>query len=95
MGISFEQDPDYHPEPISHLKPDNMGMKEIEKCIAQFEKEIQELNKIREKGTKEYTKAKMERRDELLNKLAEFEIEKEDRIAKSGTQRSGRPKFRR
>ena len=31
MGISFEQDPDYHPEPISHLKPNNMRMKEIEK----------------------------------------------------------------
>ena len=60
-------------------------MKEIEKHIVQFEKEIQELNKIREKGTaKEYTKAKMERRDELENKLAEFEIEKEDRIARRG-----------
>ena len=56
-----------------------------QKCIAQFEEEIQELNKICEKGTsKEYTKAKMERRDELLNKLAEFKIEKEDRIARRG-----------
>ena len=85
MEILIEQDPRYHPEPISHLKPNDMGMKEIEKCIAQFEKEIQELNEIREKGTaKEYTKAKMERRNELKNKLAEFEIEKEDRVARRG-----------
>ena len=85
MKIPVEQDPDYHPEPISHLKPNDMGVKEIEKCIAQFEKEIQELNKICEKGTaKEYTKAKMERRNRLENKLAEFEIEKEDRIARRG-----------
>ena len=33
MEIPIEQDPDYHPEPISHLKPNYMGMKEIEKCI--------------------------------------------------------------
>ena len=85
MEFPIEHDPNYHPEPISHLKPKDMGMKEIEKHIVQFEKEIQELNKIREKGTaKEYTKAKMERRDELENKLAEFEIEKEDRIARRG-----------
>ena len=43
------------------------------------------MNEIHEKGTaKEYTKAKMERRDELEKKLAEFEIEKEDRIARRG-----------
>ena len=60
-------------------------MKEIGKYIIQFKKEIQELNKIHEKGTaKEYTKAKMERRNKLENKLAEFEIEKEDRTARRG-----------
>ena len=49
---------------------------------------MQEINKIRETGTaKEYTKAKMERRNELENKMAEFEIEKENRLAKMGESR--------
>ena len=85
MEILIKHDPDYHPEPISHLKPNTMGMREIEKYIAQFEREVQEINKIRETRTaKEYTKAKMERRDELENKMAEFEIEKENRLARMG-----------
>ena len=60
MGIPIEEDPDYHLEPIDHLDPRSMGMKEIEKYITQFEKEVQEINKIRETGTaQDYTKAKM------------------------------------
>ena len=46
MGIPIEEDPDYHPEPIDHLNPSTMGMKEIEKYISQFEREVQEINKI-------------------------------------------------
>ena len=85
MENPIEQDPDYHPQPISHLNPSTMGMQEIDKYIAQFEREVQEINKIRETGTaKEYTKAKMERRNELKNKMAEFEIEKENRLARMG-----------
>ena len=88
MGVRIEEDPDYHPEPIDHLKPSTMGMRELDKYIAQFEREVQEINKIRETGTaKEYTKAKMERRNELENKMAEFEIEKENRLAKMGGSR--------
>lgn len=46
MGIPIEEGPDYHPEPIDHLDPRTMGMKEIEKYITQFEREVQEINKI-------------------------------------------------
>ena len=49
---------------------------------------MQEINKIRETGTtKDYTKAKMNRRDKLENKMAEFEIEKENRLANIGESR--------
>ena len=39
------EDPDYHPEPISHLNPSTMGMRKIDEYIAKFEKEVQEINK--------------------------------------------------
>ena len=29
MGVRIEEDPDYHPEPIDHLKPSTMGMREL------------------------------------------------------------------
>ena len=88
MGIPIEEDPDYHPEPIDHLDPSTTGMKELEKYIFQFDREVQEINKIRETGTaKDYTKAKMNRRSELKNKMAEFEIEKENRLANMGESR--------
>ena len=70
-----------------------MGLKQIEKYMIMFEKEIEEINKIREKGTaREYTRAKMDRREELENKLAEFEIEKEDRLeSRGGSKRTKDP----
>ena len=49
---------------------------------------MEEINKIRETGTaKHYTKAKMNRRNELEDKIAEFEIEKENRLANMGESR--------
>ena len=93
MGIQIEADPDYHPEPIDHVDPSTMGMRELDEYIAQFEREVQEINKICETGTaKEYIKPKMERRNELENKMAEFEIEEENRLANmGGFKRSGDP----
>ena len=88
MVIPTEEDPDYHPEPIDHFDLSTMGMRELEKYIAQFDREVQEINKIRETGTaKDYTKAKMDRRNEIENKMAEFEIEKENRLANMGESR--------
>ena len=85
MQVPVEEDPNYHPVPIKHLNPKTMGLKQIEKYMIMFDKEVKEINKIREKGTaREYTRAKMDRREELENKLAEFEIEKEDRLANRG-----------
>ena len=83
--ILSEEDPDYHPDPIDHLDPKTMGLKEIEKYMTMFDKEVGEINKIRETGTaKEYTRAKMNRREELEDKFAEFEIERENRLASIG-----------
>ena len=88
MNIPIHEDPNYHPKPISHLKPNTMGFKEIEKYIALFEKEVQEINKIWDTGTaKDFTKAKMKRREELEDKIAEFEIEQENRRANVGEKR--------
>ena len=85
VGSPEDEDPDYHPVPISHLNPKTMGFKQIEKYMSMFDKEMGELLKIREKGTaKEYTRAKMARREELENKLAEFEIEREYRLENRG-----------
>ena len=62
--------------------------KEIEKYMSLFDKEVEEISKIQETGTaKDYTKAKMNRRDELESKIAEFEIEKENRLASMGESR--------
>ena len=93
MQVPVEEDPNYHPVPIKHLNPKTVGLKQIEKYMIMFEKEIEEINKIREKGTaKEYTRAKMDRREELENKLAEFEIEKEDRLeSRGGSKRTKDP----
>ena len=93
MQVPVEDDPNYHPVPIKHLNPKTMGLKQIEKYMIMFEKEIKEINKIREKGTvREYTRPKMDRREELENKLAEFEIEKEDRLKRrGGSQRTEGP----
>ena len=56
--------------------------------MTMFDKEVGEINKIREKGTaKEYTRAKMNRRDELEDKFAEFEIERDNRLASIGGSR--------
>ena len=53
-----------------------------------FDKEVGEIYKIRETGTtKEYTRAKMNRRDELEDKFAEFEIERENRLKSIGGSR--------
>ena len=76
MQIPVEEGLDYHPVPISHLNPKTMGLKQIEDYMDMFDKEVEELNKIRETGTaKEYTRAKMNRREKLENNFTEFEIE--------------------
>ena len=50
-----------------------------------FEKEVGELLEICEKeSAKEYTRAKMARREELEDKIAEFEIERDTRLENSG-----------
>ena len=46
MKILVEEDPDYHPVPINHLDPKTMGLKQIEKYMTMFDKEVGELNKI-------------------------------------------------
>ena len=46
MAIPTEEDPDYHPEPIDHLDPSTMGMRELERYITQFDREVQEINKL-------------------------------------------------
>ena len=85
IGSPEDDDPDYHPTPIGHLNPKTMEFKQIEKYMSMFEKEVGELLKICEKGSaKEYTRAKMARREELENKLAEFEIEKDFRLENRG-----------
>ena len=88
MKIPSEEDPGYHPEPIDHLDPKTMGLKEIERYMTMFDKEVGEINKIRETGTaKDYTKAKMNRRNELEDKFVEFEIERNNRLANMGGSR--------
>ena len=85
IGDPEDEDPDYHPTPISHLKPKTMGFKQIEKYLSMFEKEVGELLKIHEKrSAKEYTRAKMARREELEDKIAEFEIERDTRLENRG-----------
>ena len=46
MGIPGEEDPDYHPVPINHLDPKTMALKQIEKYMTMFDKEMRELKKI-------------------------------------------------
>ena len=91
MRMMTEEDPDYHPEPISHLDPTTMGLNQIEDYMTMFDAEVGELNKIRETGTvREYTKAKIKRKEELEDKFIEFEIERDNRLAKrGGSKRSG------
>ena len=80
-----DDDPDYHPEPIDKLDPTTMGLKRIEEYMDKFDKELEELKEIQQKETaKDYTRAKMNRREELENKFSEFEIEREVRLARRG-----------
>ena len=73
MKIPSEEDPGYHPEPIDHLDPKTMELKEIERYMPLFDKEVGEINEIQETGTaKDYTKAKMNRRNELEDKFADL-----------------------
>ena len=79
-----EEDPDFHPTLIGHLKPETMGFKQIEKYLSMFEKEVEGLLEMCEKRpAKEYTRAKMARREELEGKIAEFEIERDNRLENS------------
>ena len=72
------EDPYYHPEPIDKLDPTITGIKTLEKYMDKFDKEIGELIELQQKGTaKEYTAAKMKRRNDLEEKLVEFEMERE------------------
>ena len=65
-----------------------MGFKQIEKYMDMFDKEVEELKKIQATGTvQDYTRAKMNRREELEDKFAEFEIEREERLARRGESR--------
>ena len=83
MTLPVEEDPDYHLAPIHHLNPQTMGFKQLQKHIDMLSKEVQELDEIRDKGTaKDYTKVKMKGREELENKIAELEIEREERLEK-------------
>ena len=93
MKSPEEEDPDYYPVPINHLNPKTMGLKQIEKYMTMFDKDVGELNKLREKENAiEYTRAKMNRREELENKLAEFEIERENRLeSRGGSKRTDDP----
>ena len=85
VGSPEDEDPDYHPTPIGHLNPNTMRFKQIEKYLSMFEKEVEELLEIHEKGSaKEYTRAKMARREELEDKIAEFEIERDIRLKNRG-----------
>ena len=86
-----EEDPDYQPEPIHFLDPTIMGMRQIEDYLTKFETELEELNRLRETGTaRDYTKVKMDRKVRLEDKIAEFEVEKENRLAKMGESRRPR-----
>ena len=83
-----EDDPDYHPEPIDKLDPTSMDLKQIEEYMEKFDRELGELKEIQEKGTaRDYTRAKMNRREELENKFSEFEIERDIRLASRGGSR--------
>ena len=83
-----DDDPDYQPIPIYSLSPITMSMRQIDDYVKEFEKELEELKELRETGpAKDYTQAKMERRTQLEEKIAQFEIEKENRIAKMGESR--------
>ena len=46
MQVPVEEDPNYHPVPIKHLNPKTMGLKQIEKYMIMFKKEIEEINEI-------------------------------------------------
>ena len=46
MQVPVEEDPNYHPVPIKHLNPKTMGLKQIEKYMIMFDKEVREINKI-------------------------------------------------
>ena len=75
-------DPDYKPEPISHLNPKVMGVSVLEKYMDQFDEELGEFKEIQQKGTaREFTIAKMKRMEELKEKCSEFEIEREIHLA--------------
>ena len=88
MKMGTEEYPDYQPASIHFLNPQHMGLKQIGEYITEFEAELEELNKLREKGiAKDWTKAKMDRKEILQDKIAEFEIERENRLAKMGESR--------
>ena len=46
MKILSEEDPGYHPEPIDHLDPSTMGLKEMEKYMSLFDKKVEDIHKI-------------------------------------------------
>ena len=52
-----------------------MNLEQIEEYMDQFNKEVEELKEMQEKGTaREYTQAKMKRQTELEEKFDQFEI---------------------
>ena len=62
-----------------------MGFKQIEKYLSMFEKEVGELLEIHKKrSAKQYTRAKIARREELEDKITEFEIERDIRLENRG-----------
>ena len=65
-----------------------MGLKQIEEYMDKFDRQLGELKEIQVKGTaRDYTRAKMNRREELENKFSEFEIERDIRLANRGGSR--------
>ena len=84
-GIKFpieEDDPNYNPEPIDKLDPSVLSLQQIEDYMDKFDRELGELKEVQEKGTaKDYTRAKMNRREELENKFSQFDTERDIRLA--------------
>ena len=98
-GMKFpieEDDSYYNPEPIDKIDPSVLSLQQIEDYMDKFDRELGELKEIQEKGTaKDYTRAKMNRREELGNKCSEFDTERDIRLASraavlGGSRREGR-----
>ena len=81
-GLNIPKDPNYNPELIDHLDPKVMSLKKLEDYQEKFDKEIGELAELQAKrSAKEYTAAKMQRKNNLEEKFVEFDMEREVSLA--------------